>query len=97
MRCVRNTSTPTSIKGTDLGERIRIYPNPAASCFRVDISPEIELTELELSDLQGKLVQSIHASNEKEILIDVSTVKSGTYLLTIHSTEGSDSRTIIVK
>ncbi|HQW04345.1 MAG: DUF1566 domain-containing protein [Flavobacteriales bacterium] len=97
IRCVRNTSTPTSIKGTDLGERIRIYPNPAASCFRVDISPEIELTELELSDLQGKLVQSIHASNEKEILIDVSTVKSGTYLLTIHSTEGSDSRTIIVK
>lgn len=80
--------------GTDsvLETKFKIYPNPASAI--VTIKTEATIDRLELYNALGQLVLS-EQGNIKQI--NVQALKSGIYILKIHSGEGAVSKRLIVK
>ncbi|MBP1646196.1 MAG: secretion protein [Bacteroidetes bacterium] len=59
---------------------INVYPNPAKDYILVDIDTKnFKKGELELIDMQGKLVKKEKLKTQKENRIDVSSLEAGTY------------------
>lgn len=61
-----------------------MMPNPTSDLFRIiDESQRGDLENLRIYDLRGRLVKSQSVNRENEIAVDVSSLKSGTYFVTI--------------
>jgi len=65
-------------------EKIMLYPIPAKDY--ISISSTIELSEIVISDINGKTVK-IYSSTEEPI--DLSHLASGIYLLSVKNSEGN--------
>ena len=65
---------------TNEKERVKIYPNPAKDFINVDIeATNFKQSEIELFDIQGKLVKKAKLNSKKANRIDVSNLNSGAY------------------
>lgn len=63
---------------------VDLYPNPTAQKLYVNLSTlSNEEVILELYDLTGSLVKKTQSSGNKQLILDLETIKSGTYILTI--------------
>ena len=59
---------------------VNVYPNPAKDFINVDIeATNFKKSEIELFDMQGKLVKKAKLNSKKENRIDVSNLNSGAY------------------
>ena len=65
---------------TNEKERVKIYPNPAKDFINVDIeATNFKQSEIELFDMQGKLVKKANLNSKQGNRIDVSNLNSGAY------------------
>lgn len=65
---------------TGESEKIKVYPNPAKDYIYVDIeSTNFEKSDIELFDMQGKLVKKAFLSAKLGNRVDVSNLNSGAY------------------
>ena len=89
---VYQESTASTSKGVSLDNRISVYPNPANGV--VNISTNLPVSELVLSDIYGKQVlrKSTHTSQ-----LGVSNISPGTYFLTVYSKNQKVVKRIVVK
>jgi len=73
-----------------LNTKVRVFPNPTQS--KVTIMGDA--SAIVIKDIQGKIIaeREIH---EGQILIDLSPFANGMYLLTVFSTSGSTTQTIV--
>ncbi|MDD4002304.1 MAG: T9SS type A sorting domain-containing protein [Bacteroidales bacterium] len=61
-------------------ETIKVYPNPAKEILYIDIDcKNFTKSEIELFDMQGKLVKKSKLNSKKENRINVSNLNSGAY------------------
>ena len=77
---------------TDIGfkenafSELLIYPNPAANDVTIDFGPlsydELQNTEVKLYDIMGRIVMTKQANGNK-MLLDVSSLSNGTYILEV--------------
>jgi beta-glucanase (GH16 family) len=77
-----------AIADFDLGASyaIKIAPNPAHQFFSINIPREIEVKEMVLHDIAGRVVlQRDLNGNEDKLSIDISNIPSGIYLLSLKS------------
>lgn len=73
-------------KDTDLGT-IEVYPNPASRLLTIKASKGNFITEVNITDVLG--IQRIHRSGlYDELLVDISMLVSGRYMLSLQTTEG---------
>ena len=72
---------------------VQVFPNPSNKFITIESKNEI-ISELELFDLQGRMLQNIKLNNIS-IQLDISNYQTGTYLLKIVSAEGSKTLKII--
>jgi len=75
-------------------EELFVYPNPANNFVKISaVFDRNELVNIELLDLQGRVVKKLNNQRvEKgsiEFLVDVSAVVTGNYVLTITSEDGA--------
>lgn len=71
------------------GGSFSLYPNPVGESL-VLISPaSIGNTNLQIYDIQGKLLSAQNATFEKQVSIDVSNLSSGIYFLNIKTENGN--------
>lgn len=68
-------------------ELIKIYPNPTKETIKIESKEEI-IRELEIYDLQGKLILK-QSANSKSIKIDVSQLSKGTYSIRLFDALGN--------
>jgi len=79
-----------------LNEAVKIYPNPAEELIFIDQGTTVEVSEIELYSLAGKLVVSerINSSNS----VEVSTLPTGTYVARLFDADGVQvSSNVVVK
>jgi len=78
-------------------QNINIYPNPASETLNVNfLEPQNKNSEIELYDIQGKIVKNIVVSNNRNT-IDISDLCSGLYILKINSANNTYSKKIIIE
>ena len=70
------------------------YPNPAKSQINMQFSPDVQPAQVELYDLQGRLVRLQRNAFEH---VDISALSAGTYLMRVTLTDGQVFSDKVVK
>jgi len=70
----------------EVNNDVQLFPNPTKD--QVNISWSNEVTNLELMDAQGKLLQTFDVSDVKETSVDLQPFSTGVYLVRISSNQG---------
>ena len=74
-----------------------LYPNPADSQVNLSNPRQMDLSDITIYDLTGRIVNKVDLSNMgSEISIDVSTLANAPYLLVIKGSQGTSTKTLIV-
>ena len=88
------------ILGTNDGEdfaSLVLYPNPADSKVHLSNPRQMDLSEVTIYDLTGRIVNKVDLTNMgSEITIDVSTLANATYMLVIKGEQGTSTKQLIV-
>lgn len=84
--------TLSSIHNEAENPKVQIFPNPA--CNYIDIKADFEITEVNLYDLKGNIVDHLlHLTANR---LNISNLPRGVYLITLHGTEKVASRKVVV-
>ncbi|MBQ6305190.1 MAG: T9SS type A sorting domain-containing protein, partial [Bacteroidales bacterium] len=70
------------------------YPNPAKEQLHMQFSPDVQPKQIELYDLQGRLVRTQSKAFES---IDMSQLPAGTYTLRVTMEDGKTYSDKVVK
>ncbi len=81
----QNAKAPTGIEELELASKV--YPNPVKDQLTIEVSNST-LIELQLYDMQGRLVRSVSA-NGNSTKLDVQDLNTGMYLLRVITEHGS--------
>lgn len=68
--------------------QFKIHPNPATDIININNGSELVISEVNLVDLQGRVLQTIKNDNLNDAQINVSTLSSGMYFLDIQTDSG---------
>ena len=77
-----------SIAETPEENGIGIYPNPAINILHIHFKKEINIFDIKLTDLTGRIVKEKFYSGEKNISLSCDDVAAGMYLVTVNSSAG---------
>ncbi|GEQ85189.1 hypothetical protein ULMS_06970 [Patiriisocius marinistellae] len=75
-------------------QNISLYPNPANNMLHI-IAPSTTITTINITDIQGRTINVINNLKTNEKTIDISTLKSAVYFITITTVNGQITRRII--
>ncbi|MGD2033786.1 MAG: T9SS type A sorting domain-containing protein [Bacteroidales bacterium] len=82
------SATEEVIYGRENAFGLALYPNPASSMLNVN--SENEIARIDVFDITGKPVQTLSYANRiKKDKIDVSSFRSGVYLVAVRDTDGN--------
>lgn len=70
------------VKEEPLPNTIKIYPNPAK--YFVNIKSDSEITQIQIIDMQGKLVKTVFSTNQ----LDIRALPAGVYVVRVETSEG---------
>ena len=77
---------------------VNVYPNPADDIIWVENSTSIEPVSFRMYDITGKVVNQSNFNNGRKNPIDVSTLNSGVYILTINTKNSTTiNKKIVIK
>lgn len=82
-------STDVQESRANAGE-LNLFPNPAGSYLQVNfVSPnQLLIRDIEVMDMLGRLVQSVHGLDDKEYRLDLSALPASHYLLRVNTSNG---------
>ncbi|MBQ4433431.1 MAG: T9SS type A sorting domain-containing protein, partial [Bacteroidales bacterium] len=85
-----NASDTDSIRivDVDLGDRIRLYPNPTLGKVLIDVRNGVEIQQISIFDLTGREVNTPSFSATSHSEIDLSDCVHGIYMVRIVTNEG---------
>ena len=87
-------SNTLALPENEIGSQIDIYPNPTSDL--ITITSKIEMSKIEIFDLEGRIIQSIEEKSKMNS-IDLSQYSKGIYFLKIAENNKSVIRKIIKK
>lgn len=68
--------------------QFKIHPNPTTDFININNGSELEINEVKLVDIQGRILQTINNDNLNEVQIDVSSLSNGMYFLDMQTDSG---------
>lgn len=77
-----NTSSENILQETE----VRVYPNPVADHFQVEVPAKITVQSMQVHDFSGRRVNTLNPQNRFHSMNELPT---GMYFLTVHTDEGS--------
>ena len=86
------SASALSLDEFSLYSQLKIYPNPATDVIHLAMSDHIQITSIELFNINGEKVRSFR---ETENILEISGLQSGTYLLKISTNEGLLTRKVV--
>lgn len=72
-------------------ETLKVYPNPASDKLKVEVPNTWRSTDLELVDIDGKVLRRFRLKAEADLEIDVAELPTGVYILRWTGNQGSGS------
>ncbi|WP_439557327.1 T9SS type A sorting domain-containing protein [Dyadobacter sp.] len=74
----------------------KIYPNPVSAALKVEFRNPVK-GEIRLSNARGQLVHNAHLKSENRYEVDISTMPTGLYILTVAQGDGTTISSKIIK
>ena len=74
---------------------IKLFPNPTEGMLNLTVSNNVKLTNLEVIDVNGRVIKSFLVNEFSNSEINISELNSGYYLLKIYSSEGKFTKGFI--
>ncbi len=71
------------------GEAIDIYPNPATAQIHIGLNGNLTNGKVRITDLLGQQVHIALVNDNQELVVDVSTLKNGIYLVFLETNQGT--------
>lgn len=68
---------------------VTLYPNPTADALVLVTSDKVDIPEVRLVDINGRLLEVLEFQLDKKVSIDVSHLANGIYFLRIRGSDGS--------
>ncbi len=79
-----------------LATGVRLYPIPATNSITIHTDTSLRIEKAEIFDIRGKMIISKVLNSTSEVnTIDISSMESGVYLMTVYSENGSLTQRII--
>lgn len=78
-----------------LASSFKTFPNPVNDMITISNVNNILLSEVRLTDVNGRTIKTINANNVSEIQINLSDLTSGVYFLNINSDSGKAVKKIV--
>ena len=72
-----------------------VYPNPASNMLNINSKSGAPLKNVQITDLNGRIVKTLNAGNVSETQINISDLNSGVYFLKISSDLGVGTTKIV--
>ena len=72
-----------------------VYPNPNNGSFTVENS--VDIVKLTITDVHGKIVQSINEINLNKVDVDLTDLEKGMYMINIETKKGTLTESVIVQ
>ncbi len=91
----RFASGPIGVDEQEFAASLSVYPVPVGNAF--SISTEEGVSQVIVCDLTGKEVARIDGANQKNMIIDSSEWSNGTYVVSIQSVSGAQTKRKLVK
>ncbi|MDR2009342.1 MAG: T9SS type A sorting domain-containing protein [Bacteroidales bacterium] len=76
--------------------KIEVYPNPAKEQLKISIADNLKIITVEISDVQGQLLNTIKLNNDKTI-VNISSLPAGIYFVKIVTDKTTEIKKIIVQ
>ncbi len=73
---------------------IRLFPNPVRDWLIIELSPESQVTNVEVLDINGRIVQQAHKLTSNRYELDTRELPGGVYIIRLESTDSSLIRKI---
>ena len=83
------------VSASEYRNYFRVYPNPTSDFVTIEL--ETENTDLQIFDLNGKLVRQEMLSSSSQNTIDLSELKPGTYIITLKDESGIKTEKLIIR
>tara|TARA_R110000787_G_scaffold129264_5_gene241106 strand:+ start:834 stop:5417 length:4584 start_codon:yes stop_codon:yes gene_type:complete len=107
VECNNNTTPKTTVKeaveeilganDTEDFASLVLYPNPADHQVHLSNPTQMDLSDVTIYDLTGRIVNKVDLSTMgSEITIDVSSLANAPYLLVIKGSQGTSTKTLII-
>lgn len=94
---VFNLDTTSSIRDNDFSNMISIFPNPTYGEVNVFPTLSININQITIFDLSGRMVFNTIMETQELIRFDLSNIQSGVYILKIETSKGVVYKKIIKK
>lgn len=78
-----------------LSNKFSVTPNPANDYITISNSENIKVSNIKITDLNGRVVKQNNFDNVSNINLNVSDLSSGVYMMNINTNEGSTVKKII--
>ena len=85
----------SSLNSFEFADNIKVFPNPAREILHIKNSSNEELL-IQLMNVEGQLLKDVIA-NTSLIIIDISSLPNGFYILKFSTKTNSDTRKIIIE
>jgi len=93
----QETKTSTlSVEEVTTEKSFTLFPNPFVEELQI-ASKEQSITQVQLYDLTGKLIQEEKVNNQNTFTLKTNALPSGSYLITILTDKGKESYKVIKK
>lgn len=81
-----------------LASKFATFPNPVNDTFTITAGEGIQISAIEITDLNGRSIKTVNYSNaDSEIQVNTSDLASGMYLVNITSAQGKAIKKVIKK
>ena len=74
-----------------------VYPNPADNVLNISTKNSSTLTQIQMTDLNGRIVKSLNAGELSNAQLNIGDLNAGVYFLKVSSAEGVGTTKIIKK
>lgn len=77
--------------------KFNVYPNPATDVITITNNENIGIEKVSIADMNGRIVKTLNFTNQAEIQLNISDLKSGIYIFNVSTKEGTATKKIIKK
>jgi len=86
-----------SVKNIDHSKLVDVVPNPATDFVRVHHLNDIEVLDIQIFDIVGRMVSFYLGNGSQQTIINIQSLKPGVYILKMNTTKGTVTKKILKK
>lgn len=80
-----------------LSQQFSMFPNPTTGIVNITNTENVFVSQVNVSDLNGRVVKTIHFDNVSEAQVDMSNLSAGMYILNVTTNQGIATKKVIKK